>query len=89
MITLEDVEAMTAKMGRVSDFQTADEAEDDEEILAEAVATGSAQGTYTGPRTSAGYSAGSNTGSSATAPAEEAEGTKRLYRDMANRKVAG
>ncbi|WP_055562619.1 PspC domain-containing protein [Hymenobacter sp. AT01-02] len=90
VITLEDVEAMTAKMGRVSDFQTADEAEDDEEILAEAVASGSAQGTYTGSRPSAGYSAGSNAKSATTAAAaEEEDGTKRLYRDMANRKVAG
>lgn len=87
VITLEDVEAMTAKMGRVSDFQTADEAEDDEEILAEAVATGSAQGTYTGSRSSAsGYSAG--TGAAPTPPEAE-EGAKRLYRDMANRKIAG
>ncbi|GGG48660.1 PspC domain-containing protein [Hymenobacter glacieicola] len=88
VITLEDVEAMTAKMGRVSDFQTADEAEDDEEILAEAVATGSAQGTYTGPRPAAGYSAGPGS-TAATAAATEEEGTKRLYRDMANRKIAG
>ncbi|MBX0289014.1 PspC domain-containing protein [Hymenobacter sp. HSC-4F20] len=89
VITLEDVEAMTAKMGRVSDFQTADEAEDDEEILAEAVATGSAQGTYTGPRSSSSrYSAGAAGASGATGTAEP-EGTQRLYRDMNNRKIAG
>lgn len=87
VITLEDVEAMTAKMGRVRDFQTADEAEDDEDALAEAVANGSAEGTYTG------YSAGSgSTGSqrAATDAADATEpGTKRLYRDMTNRKIAG
>ncbi|GAB2794428.1 phage shock protein PspC (stress-responsive transcriptional regulator) [Hymenobacter luteus] len=89
VITLEDVEAMTAKMGRVRDFQTADEAEDDEEILAEAVATGSAQGTYTGARTGSGYSAGSGSTASAATPGAAEEGSKRLYRDMANRKIAG
>jgi phage shock protein PspC (stress-responsive transcriptional regulator) len=93
VITLEDVEAMTAKMGRVSDFQSADEADEDEEILAEAVASGTAQGTYTGPTGSAGrYATGSGRttegGSTATPPVEE-PGTKRLYRDMAHRKVAG
>ncbi|QJX49116.1 PspC domain-containing protein [Hymenobacter taeanensis] len=94
VITLEDVEAMTAKMGRVSDFQSADEAEDDEEILAEAVASGTAQGTYTGSRSSTGgYSnhsgrATTDSGTS-TAPPLEEPGTKRLYRDMAHRKIAG
>jgi phage shock protein PspC (stress-responsive transcriptional regulator) len=47
VISLEDVQAMTAKMGRVSDFQSADEAEDDDELLADAVASGTAAGTYT------------------------------------------
>ncbi|UYZ63661.1 PspC domain-containing protein [Hymenobacter weizhouensis] len=83
VITLEDVEAMTAKMGRVSDFQTADEAEDDEETLAAAVATGSAQGTYTGAG-AAGFAASATT--TATGAAEE---PKRLFRDMTNRKIAG
>ena len=86
VITLDDVEAMTAKMGRVSDFQTADEAEEDEDLLAGAVANGSAEGAYTG------YS--SSYRSTGTVPpptpeTEEAPGTKRLFRDMANRKVAG
>ncbi|TGE06383.1 PspC domain-containing protein [Hymenobacter fodinae] len=93
VITLEDVEAMTAKMGRVSDFQSADEADEDEEILAEAVASGTAQGTYTGSTgsTTGGYSTGSRRGSAGTTPppVEEETGTKRLYRDMAHRKVAG
>ncbi|WP_426490984.1 PspC domain-containing protein [Hymenobacter sp. 102] len=82
VITLEDVEAMTAKMGRVRDFQSADDAEDDEELLAEAVAAGSAQGTYAG-------SARTRTTANETADATEEAGPKRLYRDMANRKVAG
>ncbi|MCA8829472.1 PspC domain-containing protein [Hymenobacter pini] len=86
VITLEDVEAMTAKMGRVSDFQSADDAEDDEELLAEAVASGSAQGTYAGSTYSS--SRARTTANEATEAAEEA-GPKRLYRDMANRKVAG
>lgn len=47
VISLDDVQAMTAKMGRVSDFQSADEAEDDDELLADAVANGTAAGTYT------------------------------------------
>ncbi|MFD2785123.1 PspC domain-containing protein [Hymenobacter rubripertinctus] len=86
VISLDDVEAMTAKMGRVSDFQTADEAEDDEDLLAAAVANGSAEGAYTG------YSGSSRSTGSVPPPTPEAEaapGTKRLYRDMANRKVAG
>jgi phage shock protein PspC (stress-responsive transcriptional regulator) len=93
VITLEDVEAMTAKMGRVSDFQSADEADEDEEILAEAVASGTAQGTYTGSTgsTTGGYSTGSRRAGAGTTtpPIDEETGTKRLYRDMAHRKVAG
>ncbi|SNC60243.1 phage shock protein C (PspC) family protein [Hymenobacter gelipurpurascens] len=94
VITLEDVEAMTAKMGRVSDFQSADEADEDEEILAEAVASGTAQGTYTGTtgNTSGGYAGGfgrTTAGGSTTTPPADEPGTKRLYRDMAHRKVAG
>ncbi len=87
VITLDDVEAMTAKMGRVSDFQTAAEAEDDEDLLAGAVANGSAEGAYTG---SAGSSRSTTTPppTDGATPDDEA-GTKRLYRDMANRKIAG
>ncbi|SET04384.1 PspC domain-containing protein [Hymenobacter actinosclerus] len=85
VITLEDVESMTAKMGRVSDFQPADEADDDEQLLAAAVANGSAYGTYSGPT---GGSATTD-GPAAAAPDETEAGPKRLYRDMANRKVAG
>ncbi|RSK33994.1 PspC domain-containing protein [Hymenobacter metallilatus] len=90
VITLEDVEAMTAKMGRVSDFQSADEAEDEEELLAEAVANGSAQGTYTGSgRSSAGHSGSSSRTQAGPEAAAPDEAPKQMYRDMANRKVAG
>ncbi|SDX33777.1 PspC domain-containing protein [Hymenobacter psychrophilus] len=86
VITLDDVESMTAKMGRVSDFQPADEADEDEQLLAEAVANGSARGTYAGP------TGGGSTTADFPPVADEAEaetGPKRLYRDMANRKIAG
>ncbi len=78
VVTLDDVTAMTAKMGRVSDFQSADEAEEDDELLADAVASGTATGTYAAPRTSA-----------TDADTAAAEGPRRLYRDMTNRKIAG
>ncbi|WBO82758.1 PspC domain-containing protein [Hymenobacter yonginensis] len=86
VITLDDVEAMTAKMGRVSDFQSADDAEEEEELLAEAVASGSAQGTYadgtagTGRRAKSGPEANADTAQAAP---------RQMYRDMAHRKVAG
>ncbi|GAC1590661.1 MAG: hypothetical protein NVS3B25_09370 [Hymenobacter sp.] len=72
VITLADVEAMTAKMGRVSDF--AAEADDDDTEAA------------TGPAAPAGAPA--SVGSAPAAPAAGAE-PRRLYRDMANRKIAG
>ncbi|AIZ64236.1 hypothetical protein PK28_12055 [Hymenobacter sp. DG25B] len=68
VITLGDVEEMTAKMGRVSEFQSAEELDEDE--LQDAVANGRM------PEASA----------AASATAEE---PRRLYRDMANRKIAG
>ncbi|WP_162549937.1 PspC domain-containing protein [Hymenobacter nivis] len=75
VITLEDVEAMTAKMGRVSDFAS-DLDEDDEAETA---------GTYAG-----GPTAGAYAGSTAGPAAAAADGApKRLFRDMAHRKVAG
>ncbi|MBO3270546.1 GIN domain-containing protein [Hymenobacter defluvii] len=96
IISLEDVEQMVAKMGRVRDFQAADEAEEDEEILASAVASGTAEGFYTGTTGSSTNSASGRayTGSTknaadpgnATAATDE---PRRLSRDMANRKVAG
>ncbi|RYU77713.1 PspC domain-containing protein [Hymenobacter persicinus] len=77
IITLEDVQAMVAKMGRVSDFQSADEAEEEEEALAG------------GPAAYTSYADGASAagdGASATAATDE---PRRLYRDMANRKIAG
>ncbi|TGE23836.1 PspC domain-containing protein [Hymenobacter aquaticus] len=72
VITLADVQEMVGKMGRVSDFQTADEAEEEEEALAG------------GPEVYTNYAkaAGAATAEAATEP-------KRLFRDMANRKIAG
>ena len=74
VISLEDVEAMTAKMGRVRDF-AADADEDDEATAETAAADAAAFGTTSAYGTTA-------------APAAET-GPKRLYRDMANRKIAG
>ncbi|GAA4051931.1 hypothetical protein GCM10022409_43520 [Hymenobacter glaciei] len=77
VITLDDVNAMMAKMGRVSDF--APEADEDDEVTAEEAA---ASASYARP--------GANAYTTATAAATAAPGeTKRLYRDMANRKVSG
>ena len=82
VISLEDVEAMTAKMGRVRDFAP-DEDEDDAPVTASAGAAGA------GP----GYGATDSTGTAGTAAAfgtDPATGEpKRLYRDMNNRKIAG
>jgi phage shock protein PspC (stress-responsive transcriptional regulator) len=69
VISLTDVEAMIAKMGRVSDFAV--EADED---YAEAEA---------GPTTSA---FGANGPAAGTIPPAE---PRRLYRDMAHRKIAG
>ena len=76
VITLDDVSAMTAKMGRVSDF--APDADEDDEA----------------PIDMAAASTSSNFGSTAASPAATAataatDEPKRLYRDMANRKIAG
>ena len=76
VITLYDVNAMTAKMGRVSDF--APEADEDDEVEAEEAA---ASASYARP----GASTYTTEAAAATATGE----TKRLYRDMANRKIAG
>jgi len=78
VITLVDVEAMMAKMGRVRDFAT----ETDEDDEAEPVTS------------STGYTTAGNAGThygSATATAAAAADTepRRLYRDMSNRKIAG
>ncbi|MDF7812155.1 DUF2807 domain-containing protein [Hymenobacter sp. YC55] len=84
VISLDDVQAMTAKMGRVSDFQSAEDAEDDDELLADAVASGTAAGTYTSTGTKTSYT--STATDTTTTTTDE---PRRLYRDMANRKVAG
>ena len=80
VITLDDVNAMTAKMGRVSDF--APDADEDDEVTAEeAAAASAAYGQPTG-------SAYANAAAAATATTEPGT-AKSLYRDMANRKIAG
>ncbi len=73
VITLQDVEEMTAKMGRVSDFNTSPD-EDDEPAYAEPTAAGSGAG-----------SAFTNGPAPTPADAEP----RRLYRDLAHRKIAG
>ncbi|MDO7845601.1 PspC domain-containing protein [Hymenobacter sp. M29] len=99
VISLDDVNAMMAKMGRVSDF--APDADEDDEVAetAEASATGGTfgpngpfgpQGTFGkegpfGPKGAFGEGFNKAPGE---ATAETGE-PKRLYRDMANRKVAG
>ena len=80
VITLEDVEAMTAKMGQVRDF----ESETDEDDVAPDTAEAFGAAGTTG---SAGY-AGSHATPGA-APTTTTASPHRLYRDMANRKIAG
>ena len=81
VITLEDVNAMTAKMGRVSDF--APDADEDDEATTEAANASAGFGS------SPASSFGSATAAPAAAMAATATEPKRLYRDMANRKIAG
>ena len=97
VITQEDVEAMMAKMGRVSDFDT----EDEEELE---VAGTTALAAATG-NTSAGFGSATSTSSyadtdspnagtsgatgTATAATDTDTEPRRLYRDMAHRKIAG
>ena len=82
VISLDDVNAMMAKMGRVSDF--APEADEDDEVTAEEAA---AAASTARPGASAYTTAASEAATAATAAAPGE--TKRLYRDMANRKIAG
>ena len=91
VISLEDVQAMTAKMGRVSDF--APDADEDDEAT-EPAASGSTfgpEGSFGtkgafGPEGPFGPKGPFGPGPAAAgAPAEP----RRLYRDMANRKIAG
>lgn len=101
VITLEDVQAMMAKMGRVSDFAPdADEDEDDATEMAGTSATGGTfgpdgpfgpKGAF-GPEGTFGKEGPFGTGfnkEAEPAAAATTDGPKRLYRDMANRKVAG
>ncbi|KAA9327198.1 PspC domain-containing protein [Hymenobacter busanensis] len=81
VITLEDVDAMVAKMGRVQEFQQ-DGSLDDDEDVADVNNYGRPVGA--GP---AAQAAGSGYQANATT-APDAE-PRRLYRDMANRKIAG
>ena len=82
VITLDDVEAMTVKMGRVSDFES--ETDEDDVATDQTDTFGTA-----GTSTAAGST--SYTGSPATPSAAPttATGPRRLYRDMVNRKIAG
>ncbi|GAB3584869.1 PspC domain-containing protein [Hymenobacter daeguensis] len=82
VISLDDVQAMMAKMGRVSDF--APDADEDDAEEATASANASAGFGRTAGSASAGFGSAA---AAATAPV--ADEPKRLYRDMANRKVAG
>ena len=89
VIALADVEQMIAKMGRVRDFQAADEAEEEEEILAGAVADGTAAGHYTSTGSARPGTGDPGRGPTGNIPPTAETGPKRLYRDMANRKIAG
>lgn len=73
VITLADVEELTAKMGRVSDFQAAEDELADEPVAASAA----------GGRASAGPTPAPGLGAPASGQ------PRRLYRDLAHRKVAG
>jgi phage shock protein PspC (stress-responsive transcriptional regulator) len=82
VITLTDVEEMTAKMGRVSDFAS----EPDEEETADT--TGAAGSTF-GPKGPFG-SQGSFGPTGPFATGQDTDGQpRRLYRDLAHRKIAG
>lgn len=93
VITLDDVEAMTAKMGRVRDFAPDLDEEDDAETAgAPAGGTFGPEGTFGtggpfGPKGPFGPQGPFATGG-ADAPAADGP-AKRLFRDMAHRKVAG
>ena len=78
VITLDDVNAMTAKMGRVSDFAADADEEDDAETA----------GAFAGAP-AAGAGAGYPAGAPGAGAAAVAGTPKRLFRDMAHRKIAG
>ncbi|MGI4886895.1 MAG: PspC domain-containing protein [Janthinobacterium lividum] len=96
VITLDDVEAMVAKMGRVSDFASDLDEEDDAETAgAPAGGTFGPEGTFGtggpfGPKGPFGPQGPQGPFAAGGAGAPGADGTaKRLFRDMAHRKVAG
>jgi phage shock protein PspC (stress-responsive transcriptional regulator) len=80
VITLTDVEEMTAKMGRVSDF--ASEPDEDEPAYTEPTAAGQSAGFGRG------YAGGATPPYSGTAGTADGQ-PRRLYRDLAHRKIAG
>ena len=75
VIGLADVEAMTAKMGRVSDFAPDTDEDDEAAPVPSPASFATSSASFDGP-----------TAAPAAAAATE---PKRLYRDMANRKIAG
>jgi phage shock protein PspC (stress-responsive transcriptional regulator) len=99
VITLEDVQAMMAKMGRVSDFATDDlDAEDVEETATAGSSAFGPEGAFGtkgpfGPEGTFGrkgpFGPEGAFGSGAAAADEAPAEPKRLYRDMAHRKIAG
>jgi phage shock protein PspC (stress-responsive transcriptional regulator) len=91
VITLLDVEEMTAKMGRVSDFASEPDEEDQEPAAASAGAAGGTFGPNGpfGPKGSFGPE-GTFGPDGPFAAGREADGQpRRLYRDLAHRKIAG
>jgi len=92
VITLADVQDMTAKMGRVSDFNTTPD-EDDEPAASAYAGAGSTGGTFGpngpfGPRGAFGKEG--PFGPKGPFAATDADGQpRRLYRDLAHRKIAG
>jgi phage shock protein PspC (stress-responsive transcriptional regulator) len=88
VITLTDVEEMTAKMGRVSDFAS----EPDEDDAAEATIAGGTFGPNGpfGPKGTFGPEGTFGPNGPFAAGRTEADGQpRRLYRDLAHRKIAG
>ena len=88
VITLADVQEMTAKMGRVSDFNTSPD--EDEEPAAAAGSTFGPNGPF-GPKGTFGTDGPFGPeGPFGSGFATEADGQpRRLYRDLAHRKIAG
>ncbi|MGI4835342.1 MAG: PspC domain-containing protein [Janthinobacterium lividum] len=90
VITLADVQEMTAKMGRVSDFNTSPDEDEDEPAAAGAGTGGGSNGPF-GPRGTFGTDGPFGPkGPFGSDFATDADGQpRRLYRDLAHRKIAG